>query len=300
MLENDTNDVGQSGDENKDLASPQRPKAAPFKLRALKTPKLLGVAAGIAAFAAVGGGLLATQGGASASAASNGSSLTSIVQTAAPTTPPTPNATTEDFIAKLATRLGVDETTLKADLTKTSLDELSAQVAAGKLTQTQADQITTSINAGNNYFFGAGRMGGPGGPRGDGGMRGGHGGPGGLLDRDSAALATFLGVDQATLKTDLHGGQTLAAIATAQGKTRDQLKTFLTAEVTTSLKAEVTAGKITQTQSDAMLSQFTTNLDARIDATMPQHGHGDPGDGVAPSTSTAPSTSSGSTTTTTS
>ncbi|HEX5369714.1 MAG TPA: hypothetical protein VFY10_09915, partial [Dehalococcoidia bacterium] len=284
-MENDTNQPG----ELEDLAGATPPtppaKVTHLNARRPKTPKLLGIAAGIAALAAVGGGFLATQGGAStASAAANGGSIASIVQTAASTTSAGPNATTEDFIAKLAARLGIDETTLKADLTQTSLDELSAQVAAGNITQAKADKITTSINNGDNYFFGAG--GGPGGP---GGMHPGPGGPeGGFIGRDSAALATFLGIDQATLRTDLQGGQSLATIATAQGKTRDQLKTFLTNEVTTQLGAQVTAGKLTQAQSDDMLSHFAANLDAQIDGTMPQRGTGGPGRG--PAGSNAPST----------
>jgi len=260
-------------------------RRTPFET--LKAPKLLGLAAGIAAVAAIGGGFLATQGSASVASAASANGAAGIVQTAASPadaapTASTPGATTEDFIAKLAARLGVDETTLKADLTQTSLDELSAQVSAGTITQAQADQITTSINNGDNYFFGIG--GGPGGP-------GGHrGGPGGFIGHDSAALATFLGIDQATLQTDLQGGQTLAAVATAQGKTRDQLKTFLTDELTTQLKAQVTAGTLTQAQSDDMLSHFTANLDAMIDGTMPQRGPGGHGNGAAPSTGSSPST----------
>lgn len=291
MLENDTAGPGRAEDAPGAATPATPPRVIRLKLsrrerRALKTPRLLGIAAGIAAMAALGGGFLATQGGAnSAAAASSGATTASLVQAASTTTASTPDATVEDFIAKLAARLGIDETTLKTDLTQTSLDELSAQVAAGKLTQAQADQITTSINNGDNYFFGVG--GGPGGHGGPGGMRG---GPGGLFDHDSAALATFLGIDQATLKSDLQGGQTLATIATAQGETRDELKTFLTNEVTTELNAQVTAGKLTQAQATDMLSQFTANLDNQIDSTPPQRGTGGPGDAPAPATGSSSGT----------
>ncbi|HXU23191.1 MAG TPA: hypothetical protein VN697_04095, partial [Tepidiformaceae bacterium] len=135
-------------------------RRTPFET--LKAPKLLGLAAGIAAVAAIGGGFLATQGTASVASAASTPGAAGIVQTAASPADAAPGAAAEDFIAKLADRLGVDETTLKADLTQTSLDELSAQVSAGTITQAQADQITTSINNGDNYFFGIG--GGPGGP----------------------------------------------------------------------------------------------------------------------------------------
>jgi hypothetical protein len=272
------------------------PGRKPLRRETLRTPKFLGLAAGIAAVAAMGGGFLATQGSASVASAASANSGASVVQAAASTTDAGPNAAdhqaaTADFIAKLATRLGIDETTLKADLTQTSLDELSAQVSAGTLTQAQADQITTSIKNGDNYFFGVGGPGGRGGPGGPAGMRG---GPGGFIGHDSAALASFLGIDQATLQSDVQGGQTLATVATAQGKTRDQLNTFLTDEMTTQLKAQVSAGTLTQAQSDDMLSHFTANLDAMIDGTMPQRGPGGPSNGAAPSTGS----SSGTTTTT--
>ena len=129
-------------------------------------------------------------------------------------------------------------------------------------------------------------MGGHGGP--GGGFDGGPGGPGGRggFHEDAAALATFLGTTTDQLRTDEQSGKTLAEIATAHGKTRDQLKTFLTTQAKTQLAAEVTAGRITQAQADTKLAEIVASLDARIDAKPGQRGPGGPG-GVHPAAATA-------------
>ena len=76
-------------------------------------------------------------------------------------------------------------------------------------------------------------------------------------------------------------GATLATVAQAHGKSRDELKAFLTDDAKTHLAQEVTEGDITQAQADARLADLTANLDARIDATMPAFG-GRGHDGMGP------------------
>ncbi len=103
-------------------------------------------------------------------------------------------------------------------------DSLATLVTKGTITQAQADEIVTAIEA-NRPAMGAGRgdgdgdrgMGGhPGGPGmggrpGGPGMGGRHGGPG--LD----AAATALGMTKDELRTELEGGKTIAEVATAKG-----------------------------------------------------------------------------------
>ncbi len=72
--------------------------------------------------------------------------------------------------------------------------------------------------------------------------------------------ATYLGVSVSTLQSDLKAGQTLAAVATAQGKTADGLIAALVAAAKTSLDAQVTAGTITQAQEGTILARVTTQL----------------------------------------
>ncbi|MBI2765313.1 MAG: hypothetical protein HYX53_05290 [Chloroflexi bacterium] len=218
-----------------------------------RTPKLLSIGAGLASVAGIVGGLVAVQAG-SATAASN-SDVTNMASAAAPAAA---TAAREDYLQKLAANLGIDEATLKAALQKTSLDEVSAQLAAGTITQAQADDITARINSGDDFFFGL--AGGMGGPRGMGGDHDGRG-----FGADSAALATFFGTDEATLRADLQAGKSLADIGTGFGKSRDELKAFLTSANATELAADVASGKLTQTQADQRAADFASRLDAMID-----------------------------------
>ncbi|RLT44366.1 MAG: hypothetical protein DWI58_00950 [Chloroflexi bacterium] len=69
-----------------------------------------------------------------------------------------------------------------------------------------------------------------------------------------AAAATVVGIDAQTLMTEMRSGKSLAQVAEAHGKTRDQLKTGLS-------------------------QQFGQNLDALIDRVPPtrmQHAPGTP------------------------
>jgi hypothetical protein len=97
------------------------------------------------------------------------------------------------------------------------------------------------------------------------------------VDADGAALATFLGIDQATLRNDLQGGKTLAQEAEAHGKSRDQLKAFLTQQFNASIDAEQQAGRITSDQATTMKQKFADNLDTMIDSNHGGDHDGGPG-----------------------
>ena len=150
--------------------------------------------------------------------------------------------------------------------------EIAAAVKAGQLTQAQADQLTAHLKAHetaevNGTFHGHG---GPGGPH------GGHG-PGDAL----AAAATYLGISQSALITQLQSGKTLAQVAEAtSGKSTTGLVAALVAAEQAELTAAVKAGSLTQAQAD----QIASGLQARVTALVngqhrlhDGHGHG-PGD----------------------
>jgi len=219
--------------------------------------KLLTLGAGMASMAAILGGSIFMLGGSSADASSADTSgaYTTTVAAASQADKADHAAAQAAFIKALAAKLGVSETALINALKSVQLDQIAQAVTDGKLTQTQADEMTARINSGDAPMFGLG------GPGRDGGKRGGPG----SNHVDEGALATFLGVDQAALKTALHGGKSLATVATESGKSRDQLKTFLTTQLKAGLTKAVTDGKLTQAQADAKLAEATAAMDARID-----------------------------------
>jgi hypothetical protein len=92
-------------------------------------------------------------------------------------------------------------------------------------------------------------------------------GRGGGIKIDSEALATFLGTTTDELRTELRSGQSLAQIAEAHGKTRDELKSYL-------------------------IDQYSAKLDEIIDAsagTKPSTG----GESTTPTVDATPAASTG-------
>jgi hypothetical protein len=254
-----------------------------------KQPKLLSIGAGFAAIASIIGvtTVAAQHGGSSTSTTTSTSSYSASVAA-------DPTANRDAFLQSLAGRLNIDVATLTAAVKQTSLDQVAKLLGDGTITQAQADAMTARINSGDiDFGFG----GGPGGPRGLGDDHGGPGGPGGMMDEDGQAMATFLGTDTATLETELHtDGATLATVAASHGKSRDELKAFLTAQISGSLSQAVTDGKLTQAEADTKLADAVANLDARIDGVHPESGHGGPrgmAPGQAPGATGSTSNSSG-------
>lgn len=174
-----------------------------------------------------------------------------------------PTATSSAIVSDAASQLGIQSSTLSAALKKAEEDQVDAQVTAGTLTQSQADAIKVEIEAGTVPLIGFGG-GGPG------FGRGGPGGPGGNLD----AAASYLGVTSAVLQTDLQGGQTLADVATAQGKTVDGLVSALVTAAKSDLDAQVTAGNLTAAQETSIEANLTAHITDMVNGVRPAGGPG--------------------------
>lgn len=168
--------------------------------------------------------------------------------------------TSPTFLERVAQKLGIDVGTLRDAVKSSANDVIDEKVQSGDLTQAQADQLKERVaNAPDNAF------GWPGfGPRGFGK----HGGW--MRGFDGAALAQFLGISTDQLQTELRAdGATLASVAQAHGKSRDELKAFLTDQAKAALDQAVKNGALTQAQADSKLADLTANLDQIIDGTMP-------------------------------
>ena len=195
-----------------------------------------------------------------------GSIAGGVVSVGAQTPSATPTAsarpTADERLAKLAANLGISVDQLKAGMKKAELQRIDESLAAGRLTADQA-AAKARVEAGQS---GPG-LGGPGAAGGDHGKRGGPGGgqrgPGeehglgahGGMGRDGgpmAAAATAIGIDAKTLMSEMRAGKSLAQVAQAPGKSRDQLKA-------------------------ALSQQFGASLDAMIDRVPPVRPAGVPG-----------------------
>src|SRR5205823_7569349 len=77
------------------------------------------------------------------------------------------------------------------------------------------------------------------------------------------AAASYLGLAEAQLRTELDGGKTLAQVAKDHGKPVDGLVDALVADLKKHLDADVAAGRITKAQEDQFLAdakQRTTDF----------------------------------------
>jgi polyhydroxyalkanoate synthesis regulator phasin len=114
------------------------------------------------------------------------------------------------------------------------------------------------------------------GPHGPGG-RGGPGGP-----PDAAAIATYLGLTPAQLRTHLMAGKTLAQIAQAQGKSVSGLQDAIYASAKKRLDQAVANGRLTAAQEQTFLANLKSHLDDLVNRTgRPPHGAGAPRFGAA-------------------
>ncbi len=169
------------------------------------------------------------------------------------------------FLDDAAKRLDVTPAELEAALQGAYGARIDAAVAAGKLTKDQADAMKQRSKEGGLPLFGGGRPGGFG--------DGHHGGPGGRRGPVLGTTATYLGLTEAELRTQLESGKSLAEIAKAQGKSAAGLKAELKAELEQKLDAAVKAGRITKAQADEMLSRMTERLDDMIEGKPGVGGH---------------------------
>src|SRR5947208_2092434 len=97
---------------------------------------------------------------------------------------------------------------------------------------------------------------------GSGGPPGQGGGPPGV-----AAIASYLGLGKSDLAADLQKGQTLAQVATAQGKTVSGLEAAILADAKTHLDSAVAAGKLTAAQEATMLADIGSHVADMVNST---------------------------------
>ncbi len=181
-----------------------------------------------------------------------------------PTPTPTPakqQAQTlwQDWLNRVAQILGVTPERLTDAFKQAARETVQQAVQSGKLTQDQANRILQRIDQGQFFvgpFFGKGR-------------------PAIHFDlrRHLDALAGFLGMNTSDLLNELRSGKSLAQIAQEHGKSRDELKNFLTQQFNQAVDQLVQQGRLTQDQANNAKSRFQSNLDRLIDSTF-KAGHG--------------------------
>jgi hypothetical protein len=170
-----------------------------------------------------------------------------------------PKEENQAIINDAAGQLGIEPSKLSDALKKALKAQVDKQVAAGRLTKEQGDELKARIDADEVPLFAA--PGFPFGPRGF-GLR---------LFRDHgpfretfAAAADYLGMSVADLRKELESGKSLADTAKAKGKTAAGLIDTLVAAAGKRWDEAVASGKIKDHTTAADKQEFLAGVRDRV------------------------------------
>jgi hypothetical protein len=163
----------------------------------------------------------------------------------------------QSFLSRVAGHLGISTQKLEDATKAAAIDQVDADLKAGKITKAQADELKARIRQGNAPFlFGAPhRFGGPGRL---------HHAPFGHL----SAAAEYLGLTVPALLQKLSSGQSLADVAKAQDKSVDGLKKAMVADAKERLDQAVENGMLTDAQANEALSEIEARIDALVNGNL--------------------------------
>jgi hypothetical protein len=158
-------------------------------------------------------------------------------------------ATGNSFLSRVAGHLGISTEKLEDATKAAAIDQVDADLKAGRITKAQADGLKARIREGGApLFFG--------GPRRFGDF--GHHGPfGGHL----SAAADYLGLSGPELMEKLSSGKSLADVAKDQDKSVDGLKQAMLADAKEHLDRAVGDGMLTRAQADRLYDRLKSRID---------------------------------------
>jgi hypothetical protein len=167
----------------------------------------------------------------------------------------------DGFLARVADHLGISTQKLQDATKAAAIDQVDADLKAGRITKAQADAMKARIEQGGvPLFFG--------GPHRFGDF-GHHGGIPFGLHRHLSAAADYLGLTAPQLLQKVGNGQSLADVAKAQDKSVGGLKTVIRSEAKKGLDRAVEDGVLTKAQAKEALSELESHLDDIVNGKFP-------------------------------
>jgi len=165
-----------------------------------------------------------------------------------------PKEESQAVVNDAAKQLGVSPNALSDALKKALENRIDAAVSAGEITKAQGDELKARIESGDVPLFGFPHRG---------------FGPGGHFFGKLDAAASYLGLTEDQLRTELDGGKTLAQVAKDHGKSVDGLVDALVADLKKHLDADVAAGRITKAQEDQFLADAKQRINDFVNGKGP-------------------------------
>jgi hypothetical protein len=173
----------------------------------------------------------------------------------------------DGFLARVASHLGISTEKLEDATKAAAIDQVNADLKAGRITKAEADALKEQIEKGDvPFFYGGPKRFGPPGPD-----KFEYRAPFGEHDPLSAA-ADYLGLTVPQLMQRLANGQTMAEIAKAKDKSVDGLEDAILEGVKKDLDEAVDDGYLTKAQAEEKLDAFKSKLDDVVNGTFPQPG----------------------------
>jgi len=160
----------------------------------------------------------------------------------------------QSFISKLAANLGVDQDKVTAALEATKKQMLDEAVQQGKITQEQADKISSSVKGGLCGGFGYlnGKFRGQGNFKGEGFKGHGYG----IKGRNLDDIANVLGMTTDELNAEIQSGKNIGQIVTECGMTVEEFHEKMLELKKAEISQAVADGKMTQEQADKILQKL--------------------------------------------
>jgi len=161
----------------------------------------------------------------------------------------------QSFVSKLAANLGLEQDEVTAALDATKKQVLEEAVQQGKITQEQADKISSRIERGfcGGFGFVNGNFKGKGNFKEQGDFKGfGFGRKSRNLDN----VANALGMTTDELNAEIQSGKNIKQIVTEHGMTMEEFKEKMLELKKAEISQAVADGKITQEQADKFLQRF--------------------------------------------
>jgi hypothetical protein len=164
------------------------------------------------------------------------------------------------FLARVAGHLGISTQKLQDATKAAAMDQVDADLEAGRITKAQADAMKARIAQGDVplFFSGPHRFG-------DFGHHGIPFGPHGHL----SAAADYLGLAVPQLLQKLGSGQSLASVAKAQHKSVAGLKNAILDGAKKDFDQAVEDGYITDAQAKEELNELQSRLDDIVNGSFP-------------------------------
>jgi hypothetical protein len=184
----------------------------------------------------------------------------------------------DSFLARVAGHLGISTEKLQEATKAAAIDQVDADLEAGRITKAQADAMKGRIEHGEvpPFFGGPHRF----------GDFGHHGAPLAGPHRHLSAAADYLGLSVPQLLRKLANGRSLADVAKAQDKSVAGLRTAILDGAKQHFDEAVKDGVMTEAQAKDELGELESRLEAIVNATFPGpmerqfHWRQGPGDGA--------------------